>query len=320
MTIEIGRLDALGLAIEGTAGTPEAAPAVYLPFTDLSLNPKVESIAIKHAVTSRYAEVNSVPGKKWAEGDVGINLDMVNAGYLLKLAFGNEIYTAGTPSVHDFYVTTSGNTPKTATLWRARGDNDVDVIAYAAVDELTLSVEDGLASLKASFIGKFPTTAAGASLTPVTTSGTVMSFANYTVKLGATLAAAASATAIEPRKFSLKIKNGVESIFRAGSTDLDAVKTKGFSVEGDYELFFESVTERDYYRNLNKRAMIITFTGNANESLVIKIARVRTDSWKVDSNLDDFSSEGTAFVAELDTAQVPNVIGAVLNNSKAALY
>ena len=318
MAISIGRLGYLGVGIESSQGSA-VSPAVYLPYTDISLRAHHEPIEVISGKTSRIMDSGSVIGKKWGEGDVAIDLDMVNSGYLWKLALGNEAYTAGTPSTHLFYTSVSGNTPKTATLVQGR-DTDTEQYVSAALDELTMEVSDGLASLSASFMSNFPTDTAA--LTATVTSGTVMAFKDYTVKFGSTLTTAEAASATAINDFSLTIANNLEVIHRSGSADVSTIRNKGLRITGSYTVFFNSTTDRDAYYALLKRAMVIDFTGNANESIKIRIPRFRLSEGDISTGLDDFYVIKAEFVAEdvVDDGTATRLIDIILSNDKASLY
>lgn len=317
MAISIGRLGYLGVGIEDTVGS-YMAPDVYLPYTDISVRGHHESIEVIGSKTSRIMDMNSVVGKKWGEGDVSIDLDVKNSGYLWKLALGNEIVATGTPNTHTFYTTVSGNTPKTASLVYSR-ETDVEQYLSAAVDQLTMEVSDGLATLQASFMSNFPAVNAG--VTATTTSGTFLSFKDYTLKFGNTLTEAASASATATNDLSLTIANNLEVIHRSGSADVSTIRNKGIRVTGSYTLFFDSTTDRDAYYNLNKRALEINFTGNTNESLKIRIPRFRLSEGEISTGLDDFYVIKCDFVAEdvVDTTGT-RLIDVVLRNDKSDVY
>ena len=318
MAIDIGRLGSVGLAFEATAGVADTSPDVYLPYTDISLRGHHEPLENISSRTSRFMDSDSHVGRKWAEGDVAINCDVVNSGYLWKAAMGNEVLTTGTPNNHEFYLTASGNAPKTATLIYSRGTTDVEQYAYACVEELTFEVSDGLATLTASFQAQYPTE--GSSQTTTTTSGTVLTFKDYHLKFGSTLATAESASATAINEFSLTIANNLEVIHRSGSSNVSTIRTKGARVSGSYTLFFDSVTDRDAYYNLNKRAMILTASGNNNETLRIRIPEFRLNEAEVSTGLDDFYVINNEFTAEDKVDSGARVIDVRLQNSKSSVY
>ncbi|MHA1842392.1 MAG: phage tail tube protein [Candidatus Heimdallarchaeota archaeon] len=316
MAITIGRLGYIGFGLESTPGTA-VSPDVFLPFTDVSLRGHHEPIEIIAAKTSRLMDKDSVVGKKWGEGDIAIDLDVVNSGYLWKLALGEELVETGTPNYHTFYVTTSGNTPQTATVVYGR-DTDVEQYTYVACNELTMEVSDGLASLTASVMSKFPT--AGSSQTPTTTSGTVFSFKDMSVRFGSDLASAASASATPINELSLTLANNLEVIHRSGSADVSVIRTKGFRASGSYTVYFDSETDKNAYYALNKRAMEIKFTGNANEELRIRIPRFRLSEGEIATGLDDFFVINAEFVAEDITDAGCRLIDVRLANDKSTAY
>lgn len=318
MAISIGRIGYFGLGIEATQDSAVAA-SVYLPFTDMSLRAHHEPIEEIASKTSRHMDRDSVKGKQWGEGDVELNLDMVNSGYLFKMALGNELLATGTPNTHTFYTTVSGNTPKTATIYLGR-DTDNEQYVGAAIDELTVDVSDKLGTVKASMMSHFPTTTSAQTVT--TTSGTVVSFANYTLKFGADLTTAASAGATACNEWGISYANNVELIHRSGSNDVSTIRNKGLRVSGNYTLYFDSVTERDAYYALSKRAMEVKFSGINNEDATFRISRFRLDEGEISTGLDDFFMIKCNYVAEdvLDSTTATRMCDIKLRNGKSSTY
>jgi len=174
--------------------------------------------------------------------------------------------------------------------------------------------------MSASFQAKFPT-ATGAQ-TVTTTSGTVFSFKDATVKFGNTLTLAAAASATPVNEFSLTIANNLEVIHRSGSNDVSTIRNKGVRISGRYTVFFDSETEKNAYYALNKRAMEVKFTGNTNEDLTIRIPQFRLSEGEVTTGLDDFFVINADFVAEdkVDTTTGTRFIDVNLRNTKASTY
>ena len=319
MSIDIGRLGSLGLGIEASAGSANTTAMVYLPYTENSMRGHHEPIENISSKKSRIMDTSSVLGRRWSEGDVKILADVRNSGYLWYLATGFDTVNTGTPNSHTFYPTVSGNTPPTATLINSRGTIDIEQYTYCAIDELTFEVSDGIAEMTASFQGQYPT--AGAAQTVTTTSGTVLAFKDYFVQFGSTLTTAAAAGTTPISEFSFVIANNLEVIHRSGSSDVSSIRNKGVRATGSYKLFFESVSDRDAYYALNKRAMIVTFSGSANEGLRIRIPQFRLNEAEVDTGLDDFYALTADFTAEdvVDTAGV-RYFDVRLQNDKSTAY
>lgn len=318
MAKSIGRLGYVGVGIESVAGTP-VAPSVYLPFTESSLVGIHEPIEEIASNSSRHQDRTSVGGKKWSEGDVSMNLDIVNSGYLFKMAMGNEVLQTGTPNVHTFYTVASGNTPKSATIVFGR-ETDIEQYSYSCIDELSLEVSEELATVTASFMGNFPTV--GTAQSVVTTSGTVLAFKDYEVRFGNDLTAASIASATPMTDLTFTIANNVEVIHQSGQQTPRAIRTKQLQISGEYNLFFENEDDKNAYYNLNKRAMEIKFTGNANEEIKIRVPRFRLNESEVSSGLDDFFMIKCAWVAEdvVDTTTATRLCDVIFKNTKATVY
>jgi hypothetical protein len=324
MALNQGRLGTVGFALQASFGTPVTTPDVYLTFNSMTLEEKHEVIPVQGAVSHRMNNVSSVLGKKWGEGDLEVDMDVVKAGYIVKWALGNEIYTAGTPSQHLFYTTVSGNTPKLATITYEREGADIVRFSDVAVNTMTLNITDGIATLAANVRGRYPV--AGADLTPTTVSGTVITFGNMALQFGADLATADAAAATPVQEFQLEVNNNLEVIHSTQATqgttsyDVSNIRTKNLEITGSYKLFFDGTTDMAAYSALTKRSMIATFQSSPNEVIEVKIAKFRVDEKTVETGVDDLFMITANFVAELDTSQVPNDLSVLIKNTKSSVY
>lgn len=326
MSEKIGRLGYLGLAIEASNGTPEATPDVFLPFTDNSLRGHHEPLGDIASRTSRIKDYGSVQGKRWGEGDVTIYLDSLNSGYLLKLGLGLEARTQknATPPVHDHLLTptVSGNAVTAATLWDYKGV-DVQQYSYAAVDQVEIEVtNEGIATIKASFMSKAPSTVIAPTLT--TTSGTLYTWKDMNARFGSTVVAAKAASATKLNNFKLSIANNLELNYKSGSAQPDSVTYGPVEVIGEYTLFFESATDRDNYLNLVKQSMVITLTGASlgsgySEQLELVLKSIRIEDQDFETGLEDIFALTANFRAEWDQSQA-GYFEATLRNGKATDY
>lgn len=329
MSVEkIGRQGYLGLAIESSPGAAAGSPSVFLPFTENKLEGKHEPFADISSRASRVKDTNSVVGKQFAEGDVTIYLDASNLGYLLKMVLGIEAINtvSASPPVYDHLMTptVSGNIPTTATLWQNRGV-DTEQIVNAVVDQLDLEVTDnGIATAKVKFMGKFPTTGVTAP-TLTTTSGTIFTFKDLALGFGPTFQQAIAAAAIKVTKFTMVVKNNSKYLFKSGSAQPDNIQMGALEVSGQYVLYFENVTDRNNYYNLTKQSMVATFTG-ANlgvagqpEQVQIVYKKIRLQNKTIETGLENFFAIACDYVAEWDAAQL-GVIQATLQNGKSTVY
>lgn len=326
MAENIGRLGYLGLAIEATAGTPEATPDVFIPFTENSLRGHHEPLYDNAAKRSRIKDYGSVQGKKWGEGSVTMYLDSHNSGYLFKMGLGLEARTSRntTPPVHDHLMipTVSGNAVTAATLWDYKGV-DVEQYAYASVDVLELEVtNDGIATINASIMSKPPSSVSAP--TQTTTSGTLYTWKDMSAKFGNTVALANAASATKLTNFKLSIANNLELNYKSGSSSPDTITYGPCEVTGSYTLFFESVTDRDAYYNLTKRSMVVTLTGanlgsGFTEQLSITLKKISIEDIDMETGVDDLFAITANFRAEWDQDQA-GYLDVVLRNGKATDY
>lgn len=321
MSLKIGRLGILGLGIESTPGTPVAATTA-IPFTANTLKGKHTPLDNIASYGSRAQNANSVQGKHWSEGDVTVNADTIQLGYFLKLTTGNEVVNTVQTGVYDhlFFTTVSGNTPLTATLYNYQGV-DVQQIPSSVVDKLDFEVKDSLMTAKASIKGFNPTSG---SFTNVTTSGTLLSFTNYSIQLGNTLALAALNPQTPITDFSCTLENNAEVIFESGSPFPTRIFWKQLKISGSWTMFFENQTTRDNYYNLNKQALILTASGiglpgSNQEKLTINLARLEYADQDITTGLEDFFAIKTSYVAEVDITQGKQY-DVTLRNYKSSAY
>lgn len=321
MSLKISRLGYLGLGIESTPGTPVASTTT-VPFIANTIKGKHEFIGDISARASRAQNFSSVLGKQWGEGELTVNVDTLSAGFLFKLATGTESVNTIAANVYDhvFYTTVSGNTPLTATLYQYQGV-DTQQFSSMAIDKIDFEIKDALMTAKATFKGFFPTSG---SHTPTTVSGTLLSFANYNIKLGSSLITAASATPSPVTDFKLTIDNNAEAIFESGQPRTSRIFWKELKVAGEFTRFFETIVDRDNYYNLNKQSLVLTASGiglsnGYSELLTINLAKIAYKDSEITTGLENFYAIKTQFVAEVDTIQNKQY-DIILRNFRSTAY
>lgn len=319
--IKQGREPYVGVGIESVAGTGVNA-SKYLPFVTCTLRGIHEAMEDEAAKGVRERVWGSIVGKKRGEGDIEIYVDVSNAPYLLYPALGTMTNnTNSVPAgVYNHVITRkTGSTPKTLSILY-NDTQDTRKFTYATINSLELSVSDGLATISANILSKFPTTGT-ASLS--ITEERILAFKDYTIKFGsgatgtAALAAAAAATATKVRNFNLKINNNAEAVYQSGDASCQDVAVGQFEVEGDYTLFYENTTDRVHYETLLNgsdpvRAMIVTFTGDtiggsSTEMIEIRIPNFHLKERTIDTALAGFITENPSFVAEYDPTELLSI-------------
>ena len=327
MAEKIARLGFLGLAIEAVAGTPESTPDIFVPFTENSLKGMHEPIQDISARTTRIKTYGSVLGKRWGEGSVKMYLDSINAGYLFKLAMGQEARTQlqAAPPVHDHLMTptVSGNAATTATLWNNQGV-DTEQFSYASIDTCEIEIDtDGIATINAGFMAKAPSTGVTAP-TLTTTSGTLYTWKDMTARFGATVQVAQAASATKLTNFKMNIKNNLSLNYKSGSNSPDTVTYGALEIDGSFSLFFETATDRDAFYALTKRSMVISMAGAGlgggyTEKLDIIFKKMTIEAIDMETGLDDLFALTCNFFAEWDQDQA-GFVDIVVRNAKASNY
>lgn len=326
MAEKIGRLGYLGLAIEATSGSAEASPDIFVPYTENSLRGHHEPLMDISARATRVKDYNSVAGKKWGEGSVAMYLDATNVGYILKMALGTEARTEKntTPPVHDHLMTptVSGNAVTSATLWDYKGF-DVEQYTYGAVDTCEIEINtDGIATINAGIMAKFPSTVSAPALTTV--SGTIFTWKDMNAYFGSTVQAAEAGSATKLTTFRMQIANNLELNYKSGSNQPDTITTGPIEVTGSYSLYFENATDRDRYYNLTKRSLVVTLDGAGlgagySEQLKFVLKKVMLEDIDIETGLDDLFALTCNFRAEWDQDQA-GFVEATVRNGKATNY
>ncbi len=317
MSVVTGRRGWVGIALEtGGAGVP-INPTIYLPFLECNLRERITPIGDNSArgIRDEQSE-NSILGKSWGEGALKVNLDPTLAPILLGMVmgdFGTPVSEGGGVYTHTF-ARKSDNAPKTASVIFDRV-TDRQLFPYLVVNSAELAVSDGLAVLTANCLSRLPVASVSGTLT--VPSGTLFCFKDAEVRLGADLTATESATPLKVRDFTISINNNSEAIYVFGSRNVDSMVNKNFQASGNLSIAFENTTQRDIFRNLTKKAMVVKFSNGVNEYVKLRIAKLRFDDYTPEIPIDDIASEGIDFVAEYSTVDT-KTLDIQVRNSKSS--
>lgn len=332
MSIKLGRDPYIGVGIESTPGTSVTA-SKYLPFVTCTVRGIQEPIVDEAAKGVRDKIWGAITGTKHGEGDIEIYADVENAAYLLYPALGTVSSTtaSGESAVYVHTITRkSSNPPKTLTIIY-NDTQDTRKYVYSAINTLEFNVTDGLATISASFLSKFPSSGTGSQ---AVTEERILAFKDYTIKFGsgstgtAALVAADAATAIPIRSFSLKVNNNAEAQYLSGDNDAAQVSWKQLEVGGEYVLFFENTTDRSHYETLLTgsdavRAMVVSFTGDSigsaeTEEIQIRIPNFHLSDRTTDTSTSGFITENPTFVAQYDPNETKSI--QILITNQTASY
>ena len=321
MTVKLGREPFLGVGIETSAGTGVAA-SKYLPFVTCTIRGMQEPIVDEAAKGVRERVWGAITGQKHGEGDVEIYADVENAALLLYPVLGSisSGTASGEAAVYEHTITRkASNPPKTVTLIY-NDTQDTRKYTYSTINNLELNVADGLATISANFLSKFPTSGTGSQ---AVTEERVLAFKDYTVKFGsgatgtAALSAADGASATAISSFTLRINNNAEVQYLSGDNDAAQISMGQLEIDGEFVLFYESTTDRVHYETLLDgsdavRAMVISFTGDSigsaeTEEIEIRIPNFHLSERGVDTATAGFITENPTFVAQYDPTETRSI-------------
>jgi len=332
MSIQIGRDTYIAVGLEATAGTTSTASKKYIPCVSANMKAVADPINDDAVKGVRENVWGSIVGQKRGEGDIECYVDAENAAYLLYPALGSISSTnaAGESTVYVHTITRKNtNPPKTFTLWN---DDGVAIrnYNYTTINTAELNVSDGLATLTANLLSKFPSTGTG---TRAITEERILAFKDYEIQFGsgatgtAALADADGNDATPVRSFMLSINNNAEAQYLSGDNDIAQVSVNELEITGEYTLFYENTNERDFYESQvygadEVRAMIVTFTGDSvgtasNEKIVIKIPNFKLSDRTIDTASAGFITENPMFTAHYDPTEAKSIQIEITNETES---
>ncbi len=319
MSVKIGRQAFVGIGIETTPGTPVTATK-YLPFVTCTMRGMQEAITDEAAKGIREKVWGAIVGKKHGEGDIEIYADAENAPYLIYPALGSISSTvaAGETAVWVHTITRKSSNPPTTATVIYNDALDSRRYAYGVLNTLELTVSDGLATISAGILSKFPSSVGA---TQAVTEERVLAFKDYTIKFGSgatgTAALAAAVTATPVRSFTLRINNNSEVQYLSGDNDAAQISIGQLEIDGEYTLFYESTAQRAHYETLLNgsdpvKAMIVTFTGDSigvaeKEEIEVRIPNFYLKERGVDTAVAGFITENPSFVAKYDSTEAKSI-------------
>ena len=249
----IGRTGAIGIAVEGTKGTP-LAPTFFVPVQSYSFDDKVEYVKNDSAMGRIEAFNDADIIKRWSEGEYGGKIFIDSVGAELTAVFGASPTTAerGTSDVYDHtYELANNNDHKSLSV--SYVDDILDIRSpYAMVNTWALEVAvDDYVKRTISLIGKKSATVTNS---PAFTDEVEFIPSMVSLKLATNLAGLDGASPINVLSFNMEIAKNAEALYVLGSNEPSDIINKQFGVTGSIEMYFENTTYRDYVLNGTKRA------------------------------------------------------------------
>lgn len=246
MSKGIGRLIQAGIARETTRGTAEASATYWVPWSDMSVDEKFNTINDEQSYGVIEESVNAQITKQWMEGSLKAPITDKSFPLVLYSALGS-LSTADNAdsdaSIKDHTITVGQSAlhqALTVFVDDPLGGQDYKH-ALCVVDSLDIEYEVGqFMTYTAKIKGKKGATA---TLTPATTAENRFLHKHLTFKLATNLAGLGAASATVIKSLKLTINNNVEDDDVLGSITPADFLNKQFSIEGTVEAIWQNESD-----------------------------------------------------------------------------
>jgi hypothetical protein len=302
MSQKIARLRTVGLAKESTKGTA-VVPSYWIPVTKYEANPVVNSQAKNGAIGRIEGNYDLEIVQKLTLPSIEGYLSDKAVGLLLLAALGqvsSAAKSAPNAAVYDHTFSVKNDNDHPA-LTLSFGDVSLSMATpYGMLNKLEIEAKVGdLLRYKAEFIAKAE---AAASLTPAFTNENLFNPKHITVKIADTEAGLSGASAVELYGLKLSIDKAAEAVFGFGSYEPTKIFNKTLKISGEIETLENDTTWRDLFKNGTAKYMQITIANtdvtigaSANPGIVITFNKVKFNSYKDDSGIDEMIKEAVGF-------------------------
>lgn len=331
MSKTAGTQVSVGLGIESYAAPGVAvAETVFLQWTEFSLQGISEKSHFKAARGLRNITSHSMIKRKYSQGSMGIVPDVKSMPYFLALAMGGVSSSGISDSAytHTFTINNTNATPRTATVTVEEGAVQTVQYLNCVCNSLNIEVSDDYAKATIELIGKFPGTD---TISESFANETFFAYHQYSAKFGASLSAAAGASATPLKSFALNINNNIQldEAFLSGSNEITAgnLIPGRLEITGSYTLHFADTVELAKYQANTKHAMIVTFEGaligaTSKETIQFKLGRLVLTKPPVEYNIDGLLVLNQEFTVEYDATdlELQAIVINAINNASTHVY
>lgn len=314
----VGRQGVLGIARESSRGVA-VTPAYYLPYNSISLDDKAVVVDSEGAFGNIADTYESYVVKKFAEGEIEFDLDDKAIGVILAGVAGAAPSSAGSTNYTHTY--TISNTNQHASLSVYVQDLNLSrMYRLSMINKFTIKIDrEGLVKCTVAFKG-----AQGQDwtrLTPVYTAlGNKFIHTHLVFKIAADVSSIAAASPINLNSLEFNAMKAIEDFQDMGSVTPSDILNKQLAIEGSIELGFNDATYKNYMLLGTTRAMDITLTYGANNSLQIQMPKVRFANWEPNKGLNDIASEKIEFKAQYDLANTLTQISTLVLKNQVVSY
>lgn len=304
----IGRSANLGIAVEGTRGTP-LAPTFWLPYRSVSIDDKAVAVVQDTAFGNIADSDETYLTKKFSEGDIEFDLEDLALGAILTGLIGTGPSTsAGPPYTHTYTLDDDSNQHESLAI-AVKDPNGQTIFPLSMVDTFEITVEpEGLIACRVGFRGRKGQD--WGTLTPVyTTLGNKFLHQHLDFRVGSTIADLSSIdNRVVLRSLTLTIEKAPVDWDDMGTVTPSDILNRQISVSGHIDLEYIDRTWRNYFLNETSRSVQIYLYRNDNSSLKIQLPKVKFQTWEPSKDLDEIAVQGIDFKAHYDTANAQKII------------
>lgn len=320
MSTYSGRKVSIGIAMEGTRSTAEAAD-FWIRHEEESFLDTAKNIFNESAIGVLNKNSGSEVVDTMGEGSFGGKITDRAFGFLLWGALGSYSVstTAGESVVYDHSFTESQeNAAKTLSITRY-DPNQARIFAGAMVNSFEITAAAGdFARHSTAFVSQ-PSSTTSASPAFVTENEFVAR--HVTVKFADATDAFAVATAVNAKSVKLTMNKNSSAYFIVGQNNPDDIFAQSVEITGELVLRYEDQTYYSQRFNNTKKAMQIklantgiTLGNSSNPTLTLTMPEVYLSEWKLDQGLDGIVEQTLSFNAVYSIAS-SSALSATLTNT-----
>lgn len=292
----------IGFAKEASRGVGEASPSKFLPVSnDSELNYSTVLIP-DEKVRGLKERFPMQPGVKEGSGTLNVDVEASTVGDLLLGGLGSVATTqpGGATSAYEHRFTRLNSLEMPSFTFFVDRRLSAKRYPLTVFQKLAFSgAVDGKAALSTDLL--FKTEEATTALAPNFVAPKPLMFFQTEFKID-------GAKDIDVKNWALNIDNGSQGL-RTLTCDRDVrniVSPGMFIIDGGFEIYFESETQRDKFLNVDSAAINIVLTGDEiepgfNNKLEFSLPQVKYDAYPF-GDLDDLLGAAVTFQAEYNDA------------------
>lgn len=319
----IGRRLKVGIGKEAIRGTG-VSPTFWLNCLSFNHADKVNKARLEGTLGNITGGNQSLVTRKWAEGDMEVELGDKSFGLILLALLGTvSSAVEETTAYRHTYTLQDDNQHDSLSIQTEDPIGDL-LFELSMIDSLTLTiVPDEVVKFTVTFKSKD-------SLGSVVTAAYVAEnrfLGRYlTFKLGALVANLDVASGISLKSLTINFNKNTELDNVLGTVQPEDILNRLFSISGDLELNYEDRTWRDYMLNGDYKALRVdlvnsdvTIGATSNPTFRLDLSRVDFEGWEPNYPLDDISTQRLTFNALYDHTN-SNMINSCFLINEAVSY